>query len=46
MVAGRDGLTVSGFAVYYWVAVKKLRLRYYCKETLLFTVYPYYGNLA
>ena len=29
-----------------WVAVKELKLRYYCnKETLSFIVYPYYGNL-
>ena len=27
------------------VAVKELRLSYYKKETLLFTIHQYYGNL-
>ena len=29
----------------YWVAVKELKLNYHNSETLLFTDYPYYGNL-
>ena len=28
-----------------WVAVKELRLSYYIRETLLFTIYTHYGNL-
>ena len=28
-----------------WVAVKELKLSYYIGETLLFTIYTYYGNL-
>ena len=28
-----------------WLAVKKLRLSYHNPKTILFTVYPYYGNL-
>ena len=33
-----------GFRIY-WVAVKELSLKYYDKEALLFTIYPYCGNL-
>ena len=29
-----------------WVAVKELELSYYIGETLLFTIYTHYGNLA
>ena len=28
-----------------WVAVKELKLNCHNPETLLFTMYPYYGNL-
>ena len=28
-----------------WVAVKELKLSYQNLEAILFTVYPYYGNL-
>ena len=28
-----------------WVAVKELKLSYYIRETLLFTIYTHYGNL-
>ena len=29
----------------YWVAVQELKLSYHDPETILFTIYPYYGNL-
>ena len=29
----------------HWVTAKELRLSYYNKEALLFTMYPCYGNL-
>ena len=28
-----------------WVDLKELKISYYNKETLLFTVYPYYGHV-
>ena len=31
--------------ILYWVAVKELKLSYHNSDTILFTVYPYYGNL-
>ena len=31
--------------ILFWVAVKELKLSYHSPETILFAVYPYYGNL-
>ena len=28
-----------------WVAAKELKLSYYIRETLVFTIYTHYGNL-
>ena len=29
---------------FFWVAVKELKLRYHNSETILVTIYAYYGN--
>ena len=50
------GLRISGKAqvlgaqlglrsIFFWVAVKRLKLSYYIGETLLFTIYTHYANL-
>ena len=32
--------------VKYWEVVKELKLSYYDSDTILITIYPYYGNLT
>ena len=36
-------VTDSGIS---WVAVKELKLSYYIRDTLLFSIYTHYGNLT
>ena len=41
-----DTLDPVGQGSLYWVLVKGFNLRYHIKETKLFTIDPYYGNLS
>ena len=42
---GHDGSGHPIMMIVYWVAVKEFKLSYHNYKTILFTIYPYCGNL-
>ena len=45
MLLEKTSLALGQMWLIYRAAVKKLGLSYYSKETLVFTIHPYYGSL-